>query len=39
MGKRRELRKCKESSSRVWEETECRSKMTREVRYGRERRL
>ena len=34
MGKRGELRKCKGSTSRVWEETECRSKMLDIVEKG-----
>ena len=36
MEKKREFREYKESSSRVWEKIECRSKEAREVRYSRE---
>ena len=39
IGKRRELEKCKISSSRVWRKTECRSKKVRKVKYSRGRRL
>ena len=39
MGERRRLRKCKGSGGRIWKKTECRSKMKREVKYSREKRL
>ena len=39
MGEKGRLRKCKESSSWIWEENECRSKMIGEVRYDRGKRL
>ena len=39
LGKRGRLRKCKESSSRIWRKIEYRSKITREDRYGRRKEL
>ena len=39
MEKRKGLREYKGSSSRVWEKIECRSKITREVVYSREKKL
>jgi len=34
LGEERESRKCKEGSSQVQEEAECRSKATRKIRYN-----
>ena len=39
MGKRRRLRKHKESYSRVWKETKYKSEEVRKVRYGKRKRL
>jgi len=35
MGKRKELRKFKKGSSRIWEKDKCRSEKIRKVRYSR----
>ena len=39
IGKREGFRKCKGSCGWVWKKNECRSKITRKVRYGRGKRL
>jgi len=39
MRKRERLGKCKESSSRVWEETKYKSKKVRKVEYSRGKKL
>jgi len=39
LGKGERLRKCKGSSSRIWEEDKCRSETIREIEYGKRKRL
>ena len=39
IGKKRRFKKCKESSSRVWEKNEYKSKKARKVRLSRRTRL
>jgi len=37
--KKGRLRECKENSNKIWEMNKYRSEITREVKYGREKRL
>jgi len=37
--KKERLKECKENSNKIWEMNKCKSEITREVKYGREKRL
>jgi len=39
LGKRGRPRECKENGSRIQEKDECRSEVTREIKYSREKKL